>query len=81
MSATIAKVFTSGNSQAIRLPKKFRFSVDEVYISKENNKLIIVPKNKKWESKEEIINFFSAVHCPDFKLSRKDSKPQKRNLF
>ena len=29
-----AKVFTSGNSQALRLPKAFRFNVSEVWISK-----------------------------------------------
>ena len=29
-----ARVFTNGNSQAVRLPKQFRLSVDEVFIHK-----------------------------------------------
>ena len=36
----IAKVFNSGNSQAVRLPKEFRLNVDEVEISREGDALI-----------------------------------------
>ena len=39
----IAKVFRSGNSQAIRLPKEFRFDVDEVEVSREGDALILRP--------------------------------------
>lgn len=38
-----AKVFRSGNSQAVRLPKDFRFDVDEVEIIREGNALILRP--------------------------------------
>ena len=38
------KVFTSGNSQAVRIPKEYRFDVDEVYINKIGNVLVLVPK-------------------------------------
>lgn len=40
----IAKIFQSGNSQAVRLPKDFRFDVDEVEISREGDALILRPK-------------------------------------
>ena len=30
----IAKVFTNGRSQAVRIPKEYRFDVDELYINK-----------------------------------------------
>ncbi len=33
----IAKVFQSGNSQAVRLPKEFRFDVEEVEVSREGD--------------------------------------------
>lgn len=39
-----AKVFQSGNSQAVRLPKDFRFDVDEVEVSREGDAVILRPK-------------------------------------
>jgi antitoxin VapB len=39
----IAKVFQSGNSQAVRLPKSFRFDTDEVEISREGDAVILRP--------------------------------------
>ena len=38
---TKAKVFTSGNSQAVRLPKDFRFSSAEVEISRRGDEVIL----------------------------------------
>ena len=49
----IAKVFRSGNSQAVRLPKDFRFDVDEVEVSREGDALILRPKRgvgQRWAS-------------------------------
>lgn len=47
----IAKIFQSGNSQAVRLPKDFRFDVDEVEISREGDAVILRPKHdsgRRW---------------------------------
>jgi len=38
-----AKVFRSGNSQAVRLPKEFRFGIEEVEISREGDSVILRP--------------------------------------
>jgi len=38
-----AKVFWTGRSQAIRLPKEFRFNVDAVFIHREGNKVVLEP--------------------------------------
>ena len=49
----IAKVFQSGNSQAIRLPKEFRFDVDEVEVSREGDAVILRPRpdaGRPWAS-------------------------------
>ena len=46
MSAT-AKVFMHGGSQAVRLPKEFRFEGTEVRISKVGDKVILEPLGKK----------------------------------
>ncbi len=40
---TTAKLFKNGRSQAVRLPKEFRFKGDRVKIRKENNKVILEP--------------------------------------
>lgn len=44
-----AKIFKNGKSQAVRLPKEFRFEGDEVYIKKVNNTVVLVPKGNPWE--------------------------------
>ena len=47
----IAKLFTNGRSQAVRIPKAYQFEgVDEVLIRKEGDALIILPVRKTWES-------------------------------
>ena len=73
-----AKIFTSGRSQAIRLPKEYRFKGKEVYIKKEHGKVILfeIPQ-KTWS---EIFKDFQGD--PDFSVARdtlKD-KPRKVNL-
>ncbi len=49
MQNTTAKVFNSGNSQAVRLPKAFRLDTDEVFIRKVGNQLILTPKKDCWQ--------------------------------
>jgi antitoxin VapB len=43
-----AKVFWSGRSQAVRLPKEFRVAGDEVRIHREGNKIILEPIQNDW---------------------------------
>jgi antitoxin VapB len=44
-----AKIFKNGRSQAVRLPKAFRFEGTEVKISKQGDKVILEPVKKiKW---------------------------------
>ena len=48
--AETAKIFICGRSQAVRLPKDFRFKGTEVYIKKEKGKVILSEKsNKTWK--------------------------------
>jgi len=42
-----AKLFQNGQSQAVRLPKAFRFEEDEVGISRMGELVILYPRNKK----------------------------------
>jgi antitoxin VapB len=51
--ARLAKVFRSGNSQAVRLPKEFRFDVEEVEVSREGDAVILRPpttSKARWAS-------------------------------
>ena len=38
-----AKLFYSGNSQAVRLPREFRFAEDRVYIKRLGSVIILLP--------------------------------------
>ena len=54
-----AKLFINGSSQAVRLPKEFRFVGNEVYAQKLGATVILVPKDKVWETFVEGINCFT----------------------
>ena len=46
---SIAKLFQNGRSQAVRLPKAFRFKGNEVKISKKDGKVILEPlERSEW---------------------------------
>jgi len=49
MQTAIAKVFISGNSQAIRLPKQFRVDAKEVFVRWQDNGLLITPRPDSWK--------------------------------
>ena len=38
-----ARVFTNGRSQAVRIPKEYRFQTDEVFINKIGDALVLTP--------------------------------------
>ncbi|MGD9159942.1 MAG: type II toxin-antitoxin system VapB family antitoxin [Desulfobacteraceae bacterium] len=48
-----ARLFTNGRSQAVRLPKAYRFEGKEVYIKKVSQGILIIPKDQSiwsvWE--------------------------------
>ena len=45
-----AKLFKNGRSQAVRLPKSYRFEGDEVYIKKTSSGVLLIPKcGSVWE--------------------------------
>jgi antitoxin VapB len=53
------KIFNSGNSQAVRLPKKYRFEEKEAYISKIGDAIVIFPKKSGWVALLESIDKFT----------------------
>ena len=54
-----AKIFENGRSQAVRLPKKFRFDVDEVVVQQLGDAVLLVPKSSLWQTFMDGINSFT----------------------
>jgi antitoxin VapB len=69
-----AKLFQNGQSQAVRLPKDFRFDDDHVFIKKSGNVVMLIPAKDSWETLMKSLDKFS----PDFMAERKQPKTQKR---
>ena len=59
MDMMTAKIFENGGSQAVRLPKEYRFDANEVSINKIRNIVLLSPKSDKWESFLQAIDMFS----------------------
>ena len=54
-----AKLFQNGQSQAVRLPKAFRFPGTEVYIKKVGNAIVLLPMDHPWETLFASLSQFS----------------------
>ncbi|MCB1189619.1 MAG: AbrB/MazE/SpoVT family DNA-binding domain-containing protein [Leptospiraceae bacterium] len=63
----IAKIFTNGRSQAVRLPKEYRFSSDSVYIKKIDNMIILIPKEHIWSTFSKSLDRFPDDFMNDYK--------------
>lgn len=76
MSHQIAKIFMNGRSQAVRLPKEYRFNTDEVYITRQGDNIILSAKKPNWDE------FFSSDSAFDesFLNDRFDTEPQERDF-
>lgn len=75
-----AKLFQNGQSQAIRLPKEFRFPhQNEVIIKKIDGAILIFPKNDKsvWEKMFDTLDNFS----DDFLAQRVQPTQEREELF
>lgn len=55
-----AKLFMNGRSQAVRLPKEFRFEGDEVFIKKAGDAVILIPYHAPWKTLVNSLGLFSA---------------------
>jgi antitoxin VapB len=71
----IARVFKSGNSQAVRLPKQFRVKSKELEISRRGDEIVLREKSKGLRRAYELLASLPADMFPE---GRKDDPPQKR---
>jgi antitoxin VapB len=70
-----AKVFKSGNSQALRLPKQFRLNGPEVEIFRRGEEIVLREKHRGMARAFEIL---TALPDDMFTGDRHDPPPQKR---
>jgi antitoxin VapB len=62
---TTAKVFNTGRSQAVRLPKEYRFKDSEVVINRIGSMVVMFPRSRGWELLSESLNHFSGDFLAD----------------
>lgn len=67
-----AKLFQNGQSQAVRLPKEFRFEGEEVFIKKTGNVVVLIPIAHSWDSLLGSLDKFT----PDFMIGRNQPQQQ-----
>lgn len=65
ISVETAKIFENGRSQAVRLPKEFRFSGDEVFVQRLGRAVMLYPKDAAWETFISGLNGFSEDFLAD----------------
>ena len=76
-----AKVFTSGNSQAVRLPKEFQFSEQEVQIQRVGNAIVLLPVSDPWESFRNSLDQFSDDFMKDGRRQPMDTGRNMDHVF
>jgi len=74
-----ARLFKNGRSQAVRLPKEFRFEGDRVYIKRVGNAVVLLPYRDSWRGMFESLERFSE----DFMENREQpaSEEVREDLF
>lgn len=54
-----AKLFPNGNSQAVRLPKEYRFEGEQVYIRRMGEAVVLLPYQTSWQILIDSLSQFS----------------------
>lgn len=73
-----AKLFQNGKSQAVRLPKEYRFRGTKVYVKKIGNAVVLIPEHDSWDTLIESLALFSE----DFMEERvQPPTDERRELF
>lgn len=75
---TLARIFQSGNSQAVRLPKNFRFDVDQVEIYRRGDEVVLRAMPR---SATAIFDALVGLPSDFMGDGRQDTPPQKREIL
>jgi antitoxin VapB len=69
------KVFRSGNSQAVRIPRQFQFDCEEVEILRRGNEVVL---RQRPRNLAQAFDLLAGLSADFFKGGRKQPRPQKR---
>ena len=69
-----AKLFKNGQSQAVRLPKEFRFQGTQVFVKRVGNAVLLLPEQHSWQGLFDSLDMFS----DDFMVVREQPEQQER---
>lgn len=72
------RVFMSGNSQAVRIPKEFQFDTDEIEIFKRGDELVL---RKRTQNLAEAFALLASMPDDFMEDSRIDAVPQLRESW
>lgn len=81
MTTQITKVFWSGRSQAVRLPKQFRLQTKEVRIRRHGNSIILEPIAEDWKWLDELDSLDDDVIAAVNEKQDQQSRPELDELF
>lgn len=70
-----AKIFQHGNSQAVRLPKEFRFEDEEVIVKRHAGGVLLLPKRYDFEDLLDVLKKFEGT------IERADDPPPQKRKF
>ena len=70
-----AKIFWSGRSQAVRLPKEFRFAADIVRVRRHGNAVILEPIASDWDWLDVVAGSFVAGKLDDDFVEAVEEEP------
>ena len=73
-----ARVFKSGNSQAVRLPKAFRLKGPEVEISRRGDEIVLREKPPRRRGLAEVFDILAEMPDDVFRDIKEKRPPQKR---
>lgn len=71
------RVFKSGNSQAVRIPREFQLDVDEIEIFQRGDELIL---RKKPDDLSDVLAIFAALPDDFMQEGRNDPPPRERDF-
>lgn len=69
-----AKLFKNGRSQAVRLPKEYRFPGNQVFLRKVGNGVLLIPDEGSWDSLIDSVSLFT----DDFLETRDQGEHEQR---
>lgn len=74
-----AKLFKSGRSQAVRLPREYRFEGEEVFVKRVGEAVVLLPREDSWRTLYQSLGLFSEDFMED--RAQPVSEDERESLF